>query len=148
MNFGADIRKLLYEAHFKPLPRVPEGRVLLKYGVKAAIDISDGLIADLAHICRASKVGAVIRQDLVPVHPVLSDYFKNDLDRLTLSGGEDYELLFTSSERVIESVSKEVSCPVNIIGDIIEGQTGEVNIVNSSGETVPWRQSGWEHFKS
>ena len=84
----------------------------------------------------------------MPVHPILSDYFKNDLNRLILSGGEDYELLFTASDKVIESVRKEVSCPITIIGDIIKGQTGKVNIVNASGEMIPWQQPGWEHFKS
>jgi thiamine-monophosphate kinase len=137
---------LLRQAHLKPVPRIEEGRNLLKYGVKAAIDISDGLIADLTHICEASKVGAVLHEDLVPVHPVLETYFPDDRYQLVFTGGEDYELLFTAPDDIMKDVERNVSCPVHPVGEI----TGEVDehviIIDGKGSRVRFRKSGWAHF--
>jgi len=140
--------ELLSEAHLKPVPRVKEGQNLLRLGVKAAIDISDGLIADLTHVCKASKVSATINKDLVPVHNILETHFPDDCERLALAGGEDYELLFTASNTVMEKVKRSVSCPVTVIGEITEGTPGKVKIVDNAGRTPDWQKKGWEHFKS
>ncbi len=148
LNFDKETSRLLREAHLKPVPRVKEGQALLRHGVRDAIDISDGLIADLSHICEASKVSARIRQDLVPIHPSLQTYFKKDCQQLALSGGEDYELLFTATSRVIERVRKVLSCPVTVIGEITEGTPAQVKLVDAAGKSVPLQQAGWEHFKS
>lgn len=148
LNFDNETGRFLREAHLKPVPRVKEGQILLRYGVRTAIDISDGLIADLTHICEASKVSASVRQDLVPIHNSLQIYFKNDCQQLALGGGEDYELLFTATSKVIEKVKKVLSCPITVIGEIIEGVPGQVTLIDAAGKSVPLSQAGWEHFKS
>lgn len=148
LSFDTETSRLLRQAHLKPTPRVNEGQILLQHGVKAAIDVSDGLLADLAHICQASKVSATIRQEQVPVHPVVRNNFKSDYQRLALSGGEDYELLFTAQYEVIDQVKQTVTCPVTVIGEIIEGVSGQVTVVDAAGRSIPWQQAGWEHFKS
>jgi len=140
--------ELLSAAHLKPMPRVKEGQTLLKLGVKAAIDISDGLIADLAHVCKASKVSATINKDLVPVHPVLKTHFPGDCEQMALAGGEDYELLFTASNRVIAKVKQSLSCPVAVIGEVTKGTPGEMKVVDDAGRILDWQNKGWEHFKS
>jgi thiamine-monophosphate kinase len=144
----ADSRRILREAHLKPVARVTEGLVLLQYGVKTAIDISDGLISDLIHICKASHVGALIEQRLVPVHPVLQTYFKHDYQRFILAGGEDYELLFTAPGRIVEKLKKILSCPITIIGKVIGDIPGEVRVLDYNGEYRTLKEFGWEHFKS
>lgn len=148
MSFDNETSRFFREAHLKPVPRVREGQALLRCGVKAAIDISDGLIADLSHICEASKVSATIRQELVPVHSSLRTYFKDDCQQLVLGGGEDYELLFAATSRVVEKVSKALSCPIAVIGEITEGISGQVKLIDAAGKSIPLQRVGWEHFKS
>jgi thiamine-monophosphate kinase len=148
LRFDSDVTKLLRQAHSKPVPRVNEGQILLHHGVKAAIDISDGLIADLTHICQASKASAVINQNALPIHPALINNFESDYLQLVLGGGEDYELLFTASSQTINRVKKSMSCPVTVIGDITQGKSGQVTLIDAKGNGVPWQKAGWEHFKS
>ena len=148
LSFDAETSRLLRRAHLQPTPRINEGQVLLRHGVKAAIDISDGLIADLTHICKASKVSARINKDSVPIHPILQSNFKSDCQQLALSGGDDYELLFTASSQIINQVKQAISCPVTVIGEITEGTPGQVTLIDAAGKSIPWRQGGWEHFKS
>jgi thiamine-monophosphate kinase len=138
---------LLRRAHFKPMPRVQEGQVLIDHGVKTAIDISDGLVADLDHICQSSKVNAAIKIRQVPVHPVVTANFPNYQD-LALYGGEDYELLFTADEATIARVRQALGCPVTIIGSITrEELPTRVTLLNNKGDIIPYRKGGWEHFK-
>ncbi|HEX7363896.1 MAG TPA: thiamine-phosphate kinase, partial [Dehalococcoidia bacterium] len=148
LKFDAETAQLLRQAHSKPMPRVDEGQILLRHGVKAAMDISDGLIADLTHICQASKVSARINQNKLLIHPALKNNFKSDFLQLVLSGGEDYELLFTASNQVINRVKKAVSCPVTIIGEITGEKPWHVNLVDDNGRSFPRQKAGWEHFKS
>jgi thiamine-monophosphate kinase len=148
LSFDYETNRLLRQAHLQPTPRVNEGQILLRHKVKAAVDISDGLIADLAHICKAGKVSARINKDSVPIHPILKSNFKSDYQQLALSGGEDYELLFTTNNQVINQVEQAISCPVTVIGEIIKGMPGQVILSDASGKNIPLESGGWEHFKS
>jgi thiamine-monophosphate kinase len=148
LKFDGESAKLLRRAHLMPMPRVDEGRILLHHGVKAAIDISDGLISDLTHICQASKVSARISQKALLIHQALENNFKSDYLQLALSGGEDYELLFTANSQTINRIKKAMSCPVTIIGEITREKSGHVTLVDADGLSIPWQKAGWEHFKS
>ena len=148
LDFDAETSRLLRRAYLQPMPRVKEGQILLQQGVRAAIDISDGLIADLAHVCEASQTSARIRADSVPIHPTLEARFEADCQRLALTGGEDYELLFTASSQVVAQVRQAVSCPVTVVGEVTAGTPGRVTLLDSTGKSIPWQQGGWEHFKS
>jgi thiamine-monophosphate kinase len=148
LSFDAETSRLLRQAHLQPTPRIKEGQALLHHGVKAAIDISDGLIADLSHICKASKVSASINKDSVPIHPILQSNFKSDCQQLALSGGEDYELLFTAGSQIINQIKQAITCPVTVIGEITKGTPGQVRLIDAAGKSIPWQQGGWEHFKS
>jgi thiamine-monophosphate kinase len=142
-----EMANILRNAHFQPMPRLEEGGILIERGVKAAIDISDGLVADLDHICKASGVSARISIEGVPVHPVVKANFENHQE-LALSGGEDYELLFTADKAVVARVQQALSCPVTVIGDIVEEQPPtRVRVVDSRGNTIPYAAGGWEHFR-
>jgi thiamine-monophosphate kinase len=143
-----EINNVLRRAHFKPIPRVNEGQTLIKQGVKTAIDISDGLIADLDHICELSKVKARINMEQVPVHPVVTANFTN-YQELALSGGEDYELLFTADKTIVSRVKQALSCPVTVIGEILEEKLPtRVTIVDGKGNIIPYKKGGWEHFRN
>jgi thiamine-monophosphate kinase len=134
------------QAFLLPYPRVAEGQLLVSLGVKAAIDISDGLIADLSHICQASKVGARIEVDLVPVHPAVKNNFGDKSLEMALSGGEDYELLFTASNEVIDRVRNQASCPITVIGDVVADKMGKVTLVDRRGKPFKPAKTGWQHF--
>jgi len=134
------------QAFSKPTPRIAEGQLLLEQGVKTAIDISDGLLADLGQICKASRVGAEIEADRVPVEPKVLAAFGDKALEMALTGGEDYELLFTASAEIIEKVKQAAACPVTVIGKVTAGKG--VTAVDSRGKTLKMAKAGWEHFTS
>lgn len=139
---------ILRQAHLRPTPRIKEGQLLLQQGVNTAIDISDGLIADLDHICQASKVNAQIKIDRVPVHPLVKANFPG-YQELALSGGEDYELLFTADKATMGKVKRVLDCPVSVIGEITKKTLPtRVTLIDSMGNAVTPRKAGWEHFKN
>jgi len=133
-------------AYLHPHPRISEGQLLIDKGVKTAIDISDGLISDLKHICKSSQVGARIEIDRVPVQPAVKANFGDRGLELALSGGEDYELLFTGDDNVIDKVKTAASCPITVIGDIVADKTGTITLVDSKGNPFTLGKTGWEHF--
>ncbi len=134
----------LKNAFLHPTPRIAEGLLLVEQGVKTAIDISDGLVADLNQICKASKVGARIDVERVPIEPAVKTVFKEKALELALSGGEDYELLFTAGAEVMERVKKAASGPVTVIGEITAGKG--VTLVDKEGNPFELKKAGWEHF--
>lgn len=144
LGFDPDAADRFRQAFFKPTPRITEGQLLSEQWVKTAIDISDGLLADLNHICRASKVGAQIDADRVPVEPAVKTAFGDKALELALTGGEDYELLFTASAEVIEKVKQAAHCPISAIGEITAGEG--ITVVDSRGKPVNVGRAGWEHF--
>ncbi len=146
LQFDYEATASLKKAFLQPYPRIAEGQVLVEHRVRTAIDISDGLISDLRHICQASKVGAQIEVDHVPVQPAVKDNFGDRALELALSGGEDYELLFTASAEVIDRVKEAVSCPVTVIGEVMAEKAGEITLVDGKGNLVNLLKTGWEHF--
>ena len=147
LKLATQTAALLRKVHLQPQPRILEGQVLVKRGVRTAIDISDGLVADLGHLCAASKVGATVRVNAVPIHPLVKEAFGKDALRLALTGGEDYELLFTASERIIDDVKASLGtgCPVTVIGEITGG-TGVV-LLGEDGKPYHIDGHGWNHFQ-
>jgi len=143
-----EVSNILRRSHFQPIPRVKEGQILSEQGAKTAIDISDGLVADLDHICESSKVNAKINIEQVPVHPVVTANFANHQE-LALCGGEDYELLFTANAATIARAKHALNCPVTVIGDITEEKLPtRVTVMDSKGNIIPYKRGGWEHFKN
>ena len=143
-----EVRDVLRQAHLRPMPRVEEGQILLEQGVRTAIDISDGLIADLDHICESSRVSAKINIEQVPIHPIVAAHFP-DSQELALSGGEDYELIFTADKATIARAKRALRCPVTIIGDITEEESPmRVLVVDNKGTIIPYKRKGWDHFEN
>jgi len=146
LQFDPEATASLKGAFLHPYPRIAEGQLLADQGVKTAIDISDGLISDLSHICKASQVSARIEVDRVPIQPAVRANFGDRALELALSGGEDYELLFTGSAEVIDKVRMVASCPITVIGEIIAGKLGEITLVDSKRNPFNLHKAGWEHF--
>ena len=147
LPFETEVAAVRKKALLRPTPRVAEGRLLVENGVKAAIDISDGLLADLQHICRASRVGAWIEADRIPIAPAVKPGFGERALELALTGGEDYELLFTASNECVEKISKAASCPIYVIGEVVVDDEHRVQVIDSQGNPVSLPGKGWDHFR-
>jgi len=146
LQFSPEATACVKKASLRPFPRIAEGQLLVEQGVKTAIDISDGLIQDLGHICKASQVSARIEIDRVPIQPEVKANFSDEALELALSGGEDYELLFTAGTEVIDKVKKAASCPVTVIGEIVADETSRITLVDKEGKPFNLDKTGWEHF--
>jgi thiamine-monophosphate kinase len=136
----------LRQAFARPEPRLNEGRLLVKYGVKAGMDISDGLLSDLGHICKASRVGAVVHLDQLPIRPETQSRFGSNAIELALSGGEDYQLLFTAKSDIVKEVQMNSNYPITVIGEINGSKEPSVRVVDQNGLDYHPFNTGWDHF--
>jgi len=137
------------EKHLMPVPRVQEGRLLARSGyVTSMIDISDGLASEVHHICEASGTGAELHMDSIPlsdnVRQVAEHAGKQPYD-FALYGGEDYELLFTCQQDKVLEMLESCRTKLTIVGQIVE-TPNHVTIEDSSGNIVPLKQRGYDHF--
>jgi len=135
------------KAYFRPEPRVALGQALVPVAHSCA-DISDGLIADLGHICKASQKGAVVYLDQLPIVQNLPPFnlSERDLRILSATHGDDYELVFTlpkAREDVLFTLSKDLGLKLTRVGEIIEGC--DVKLVDSQGHDVPIETAGYRH---
>ena len=143
-------------AYRRPPLRVELGAQLAEAGlVHAMIDVSDGLIQDLGHLCERSKVTIRLDHRAVPLHPS-ARRAAADLDlggavnprvSSALTGGEDYELAFTAAKRSradIERVAARLGCRVTMVGNVAEGAA---HVVDSSGRTLAALGGGFDHLR-
>jgi len=130
----------------RPCARLAAARDLVQEGVRCAIDISDGLLSDLGHICKCSNVAATVRGDRIPLCP---DY-DGPVELRTafaLNGGEDYELLFTCDATTADRVARRLDCPVTIIGEITRGDSDQpVSVTGVNSAIITAGNTGWSHF--
>lgn len=139
-------KAVLKQYHFRPTPRIREGQALLRLGVRTAIDVSDGLVSDLTRICEASNVGARIFADRVPVNPALRKALGKTSIDYALSGGEDFELLFTAPDEVMRSIRADFEIPVSVIGEITRDHPRQVAVSGQKGDKLNPKERGWDHF--
>ncbi len=139
---------MLRDRYHLPRPRIELGLRLsgLAHGL---IDISDGLIADLGHICAASKVAAEIDAPRIPLSPAARAALANDPGLLAtvLGGGDDYELLFTADRAAaaaLDAIANELDLPITAIGRIKAGSG--VVAVDEKGDEIDVPAPGWRHF--
>ncbi|MDP2954266.1 MAG: thiamine-phosphate kinase [Chloroflexota bacterium] len=138
----------LRKAFLQPVPRVEEGKALVGLGVRAAIDISDGLLNDLTNLCEASGLEARVEAGRVPVNPNAQKAFGDEALGLALSGGEDYELIFTAPPPLMARAVQTLKTPVTVIGQLVPGTPGKVTLVDERGKSIGRREGGWDHFTS
>lgn len=132
----------------RPTPRVEAGEAL-RGVAHAMLDVSDGLAGDLAHLCECSKLGALLDAEALPIAPLIAAGIDGSLARqVLLTGGDDYELLFSASPKVrsvLARLAKKLSLPFTRIGQLTEGE----QILLADGPKAPPRPlnvRGYDHF--
>ncbi len=126
-----------------PAPKISLGSHLSRYA-NSCIDISDGLIQDLNHILKASKVGATLFLNDIPCEKFIHT---SEQYHFVLNGGDDYELLFTAPKKNrsnIKKIAKKTNTSVNIIGAITHKK--DLKILNEQGKSVTFNLRGFDHF--
>ena len=140
-----------------PRPRLALGQRLLAEGLaSAALDVSDGLVADLGHIVETSGLAATLEAAAVPLSPAAEAAVAAEPERLrqVLTGGDDYELLFTISPdkaAVLAELSDELACPLAELGEIVAPRKGEgsrhpVLVVDEEERVLAVGGGGFRHF--
>lgn len=135
-----------------PVPRIALG-IALRGIARSAIDVSDGLVADLGHVCERSKVAAVVALQGLPVSPLMRRHRDSPAGLAALiGGGDDYELCFTAApakRAAVERAASRIRTRVTRIGRVIRAPEGVccVAVVDGDGLPVAVRQKGFDHFR-
>jgi thiamine-monophosphate kinase len=138
----------ILQRQLKPEARTDMVDILraLKIKPTSMIDISDGLASEIFHICTGSKKGCNLYEDKIPIDPstiLMAQEFQIDPTVCALSGGEDYELLFTIKQEDFEKVKHNPN--ISVIGHITDEKEG-INLITRSGTSVPITAQGWDAF--
>jgi thiamine-monophosphate kinase len=140
----------LLARHHQPTPRLIAGALLAREKLATAmIDVSDGLLQDLGHICKASNTGAVIWHEQLPLSAAYRALSGKNRTRFALSGGEDYELLFCARPRHrqrIEKLPRLAQVKITRIGSCAAAKQG-ITVIDGSGKPLALRFTGHDHFK-
>lgn len=134
----------------RPEPRLALGAALRERRLASAvIDVSDGLVADLGHVCAASGLGAEVAAADVPLSPAVQRLAERDrgVGTTALTGGDDYELLFTVPESraaEVAELARDLDLPLTRIGHMATGHG--VTVLGSDGRPLHLDHGGWTHF--
>jgi thiamine-monophosphate kinase len=145
----------LLQSYITPKHRAREGHAVASSGyAKAMIDTSDGLLADLGHICEKSNVGAELIQEKLPLSQALSlaaSRLNRDPYDMILGDSDDYELILTCApnhvERIQSIITRTSDIPVTEIGRITEAME-RIQLILPDGRKQAVTPSGWDHFKT
>ncbi|MCG8355539.1 MAG: thiamine-phosphate kinase [Kiloniellales bacterium] len=149
-GLGAEARAALIERYRRPRPRLALGTALARDRLaRAAIDVSDGLVADVGHLAAESGLAAAIEAERVPLSPAAQAAVAEDPALLgaLLTGGDDYELAFAvrpDAAPAVDRLAAGLSLALTPIGSLRAGQG--VTVVDHSGAELPLERRGWSHF--
>ena len=145
--------KRLIQKHLSPIPRIELGQAIARRRLATAmIDVSDGLLIDTGHLLEESKVGVRIWEDRIPLSRDYQKWihtYSRDPFQMALSGGEDYELLFTAPPNMrkkISSLASSLKIPITRVGEILPEKEGFC-LLRTGGEEVYPNRLGFDHFK-
>ncbi|RZA00746.1 MAG: thiamine-phosphate kinase [Moraxellaceae bacterium] len=146
VNVNPEHRDYFYQRFYRPTPRFREANILKRIA-SSALDISDGLVADVGHICTASDLAAIIDVENLPLSPALQSLNNLEQARIwALSGGDDYELCFTVAPEKMPELAMHIAAGeihATVIGEIVAG-SGVV--CELDGKTFNLERAGYQHF--
>lgn len=144
---GAEV---LARAHRRPRARVQLGQDAVQHGIACAMDVSDGLLQDLGHIARASRVGIEVAAAALPLERAAVDLLgpQQALD-LALGGGEDFELVLAGHGDTLKRLDRASTggTPVTLIGRVVDGHPGEVVVFTEDGDVYEPARRGWDQLR-
>ena len=150
LDLDHDHRQFLAGRYQVPEPRVAFGQALChRHLASAGMDISDGLVADLGHLAKASGCGAILQSHAVPLSSAAAELVAQDPGLMTslITGGDDYEILFAApADKTAEILALARSCGhrVTEIGECVAG--AGVQVVDRDGQTITLAETGYSHF--
>lgn len=147
-GIGQAERDYLVDRYRLPRPRVALGQALVDIA-HAMIDISDGLVADLGHLCAASQRRGVVHQPALPLSPAARAAISANpsLNRAVTGGGDDYELLFTAPAAAAEAIARaSLTCGVALTAIGVVEQGEGVALLDAAGQPVKIEHAGYAHF--
>lgn len=132
-----------------PEPRISVGQALRPL-CRCAIDISDGLLADVGHICEKSRLGATLRQAALPLSEAVADYVRATGDwSIPLAAGDDYELCLVvpaEHQTAVGRIARTLDVPLTLIGQMEPGS--DIRCIDTAGNPVGDLQGGYDHFRN
>ena len=140
----------LLAAYRRPEPRTVEGEALVAAGVRAGMDLSDGLAGDLPKICARSGVSAVVDAAALPVPPAVTARFPDTWLDLALRGGEDFELLVALPPALLDAANAALAArarpPLTVIGQVEPAGAAPLWLRQPDGRRVPLAPGAYDHF--
>jgi len=149
-SVDADLRSAARSRLIGPVPRLDVGWLLGPAGASAAIDVSDGLAADIGHLCERSSVGVLLDAEMMPIDPsaqAIAGALGADALHWALEGGEDYEIVFTAPRplagELCRRVSIETGVPITEIGRVVASPERRIRFAGGIQSELA---GGWRHF--
>jgi thiamine-monophosphate kinase len=143
---NTEASRRLIEKQRRPKVNVDFAQLSKILGIHAMMDLSDGLLIDLAKLAHSSGVATQIQASLIPISDELQEEFPLKAEEMALNGGEDYELLLVGAGNTLQDfVNRHPKAA--IIGKVIEGERGSVTVFDASGFEMELSDLNWEHFK-
>ncbi len=136
----------LVRAHLRPQPPLMVAQEACRLGVRSAIDVSDGLLADTAHICKMSGVAADVRAADIPISESLGSTYPSEALDFACGGGEDYQIVLVASSGVIAALTELRPNEVTVIGRITDGPPAQVRLLDVAGAELE-APTGWDHLR-
>ncbi|MBI2912311.1 MAG: thiamine-phosphate kinase [Chloroflexi bacterium] len=144
---GASAGDPLVRAHLRPRPPLATAQLAARLGVPCAIDISDGLLQDLGHICEMSGLGADLRVNAVPLSADLRAAYPDEALSLACAGGEDYQMLFVAPAETTQELSRSAQDRITVIGEMTESPDHRPRLLDAAGNELHLDDAGWDHLR-
>jgi thiamine-monophosphate kinase len=136
----------LVMAHLRPQPAIAVAGIAALMGIECGIDVSDGLLQDIGHICERSGLGATMHADALPISDQLREAFPDEALTFAYAGGEDYRIVLAAPSSMIEQLQTKTPQPLAVIGELVEGEP-RVRLLDSGGKDIDIGSPGWDHLR-
>lgn len=133
-------------AQLRPDPPLGLAQRAARLGVACGIDISDGLLQDVAHVCRMSGLTAVLSAAAIPIGQTARQAFPAEALALASTGGEDYQMVFVAPRALVQRLRSSSTVALTEIGEMTEGPP-EVRLLDEAGAELRFASTGWDHLR-
>jgi thiamine-monophosphate kinase len=136
----------LVRRHLRPEPRLAAGQAAVRAGIACGIDVSDGLMQDVGHVCERSGLGAEVEASRLPLSEGLAKAFPDDAVTLAASGGEDYELVLVGTAERIDGLRAALDVPLTVTGRMKAGEP-RARLLDDGGAEIALTNTGFDQLR-